>query len=235
MDASQQETILRAIVISSSATYSSGGGGQQQQQQQPISQQDRLRAFQVLTDFKRYDGRIPVALTWLQQERHFHQQQQQLFGTTTGSSTSSSNSSDNNNLLDITIQTKLFALEIVHELLQTSYGKLSHEERLAVRRAVLTAARQQAPISSRRGDGSRILANKIALLLAGLVVRDFPQRWTTLMDDVFVPIQQGGLWYNTEEDMDGLGVKICLECLKLVAEDCTDSDFNAKVCAIQQK
>jgi hypothetical protein len=75
------------------------------------------------------------------------------------------------------------------------------------------------------------LGNKIASLLAGLVVRDFPQRWTSLMDDIFTPMQQGGLWYNSNDQCETVGVKICLECLKLVAEDCTDSDFNAKVCS----
>jgi hypothetical protein len=98
----------------------------------------------------------------------------------------------------------------------------------------LTAARQHAPAKSRIPE-ARILGNKIASLLAGLVVRDFPQRWTSLMDDIFAPMQQGGLWYNynnsnNDQPCETVGVKICLECLKLVAEDCTDSDFNAKVC-----
>ena len=61
------------------------------------------------------------------------------------------------------------------------------------------------------------------------MVRDFPQRWTTFFQDVFVPIQMGGLWYDGNDNMHTMGVLICLECLKLVTEDCTDSDFNAKV------
>ena len=49
------------------------------------------------------------------------------------------------------------------------------------------------------------------------------------MNDVFTPVPQGGLWYSSDDQSETVGVKICLECLKLVAEDCTDSDFNTKV------
>lgn len=200
MDISHQETILRAIAISSSNTLGS----------LPISQNDRQTAFQVLTDFKNYDGCIPVCLQWLQQERH-----------TLGD-------------VDITIPTKLYAFELTAEFSKQKYSQLSETDRLALRQAVLTAARQHAPIPCQRPD-ARILGNKIASLLAGLIVRDFPQRWTTLMDDVFVPMQQGGLWYNIDDQAEIMGVKMCLECLKLVAEDCTDSDFNSKVSEELQK
>jgi hypothetical protein len=195
MDISQQETILRAVVISSSNSLGS----------QPISPSDRQTAFQVLTDFKAYDGRMSICLQWLQQERH-------VLGD-----------------MDVTVSCKLYALELTAEFTKTKYSQLSEAERLALRQAVLTAARQHAPAPSRIPE-ARILGNKIASLLAGLVVRDFPQRWTNLMDDIFTPMQQGGLWYNSNDQRcETVGVKICLECLKLVAEDCTDSDFNAKV------
>jgi hypothetical protein len=63
------------------------------------------------------------------------------------------------------------------------------------------------------------------------VVRDFPQRWTNFVPEVLSPMRQGGLWYNEPgaDAVNQTGVRICLECFKLVAEDCTDSDFNAKV------
>jgi hypothetical protein len=76
-------------------------------------------------------------------------------------------------------------------------------------------------------EENRILAKKLAVILEGLVIRDFPQRWTTFTTDVFAPLSNGGLWYNepgTAAIQQLTGVKICLECLKLVAEDCTDSD-----------
>jgi hypothetical protein len=68
------------------------------------------------------------------------------------------------------------------------------------------------------------LANKLASLLAALMVRDFPQRWTTCVTDLF-----SQLWWSNPGDVM-IGNKMCLEVLQLVAEDCTDSDFNSKVC-----
>jgi hypothetical protein len=35
------------------------------------------------------------------------------------------------------------------------------------------------------------------------------------------------LWNTT--DAEGIGAKICLECLSFIVEDCTDSDFNSKI------
>ena len=222
----QEETLLQAIAISSS-------GGQ------AVSQQDRQTAFQVLTEFKKFEGRIPICLAWLQQERILRNAVPPPQPT-----------NDN----DITVSTKLFVLDVLLDFLKTRYSKLSPTDRLALRQAVLTAARQLAPTPSKVVE-ARILGNKIAALLAGLIVRDFPQRWTTLLEDVFSPtsvasyggnhLYSGGLWNAAHsstdldsstnsasgEDNDGstMGVKMCLECLKLVAEDCTDSDFNSKV------
>lgn len=168
-----------------------------------ISPQDRQVAFQVLEAFKTYERRIPAGIAWLHQERHVWEN------------------------IDITIATKLYVLSILQTFLQKGYAGLQESDRLALRHAVLTAARQLAPLPS--SEENRILGNKLASLLAGLMVRDFPQRWTTFFRDVFVPIRVGGLWYDGEETAHTMGVLVCLECLKLVTEDCTDSDFNAKV------
>jgi hypothetical protein len=168
-----------------------------------VAPQDRQQAFQVLEQFKAYELRIPACIAWLHQERHVWEN------------------------VDITVATKLYILSILQTFLQKGYAQLQESDRLALRHAVLTAARQLAPLPS--SDENRILGNKIASLLAGLMVRDFPQRWTTFFQDVFVPIRMGGLWYDGEENVHTMGVLICLECLKLVTEDCTDSDFNAKV------
>jgi hypothetical protein len=168
-----------------------------------ISPQDRQVAFQVLEAFKTYERRIPAGIAWLHQERHVWEN------------------------IDITIATKLYVLSILQSFLQKGYAGLQESDRLALRHAVLTAARQLAPLPS--SEENRILGNKLASLLAGLMVRDFPQRWTTFFRDVFVPIRVGGLWYDEEETAHTMGVLVCLECLKLVTEDCTDSDFNAKV------
>jgi hypothetical protein len=192
MDENQQQTVLRSIAVSSGFAASN------------VSASDRGLSFKVLEDFKVYDGRISVCISWLHQERHG------IEGA------------------DITVPVKLYALTLIDKFLQTSYTKLNENERLALRHAVLTAARQVAPAPVL--DEGRILANKLASVLAALMVRDFPQRWTTFFQDVFMPIQNGGLWSNDNGDgVHTLGVKICLECLRLVAEDTTDSDYNAKV------
>ena len=89
---------------------------------------------------------------------------------------------------------------------------------------------------------SRMLAMKLSALLADIVVRDFPQRWPTLASEMFVPLSRGGLWCepgaataesNAQRSRGGygtlIGTKIALECLRIVTEDCTDSDYNAKI------
>jgi hypothetical protein len=168
------------------------------------SPQDRQAAFRILEDLKSFDGRITVCISWLQVERHSLQNS------------------------DITVPVKLYAASILETFLQKGYAQLNENDRLALRHAVLTAARQVAPLSI--SDDGRILGNKLASLLAGLMVRDFPQRWTTFFQDVFSPIRLGGLWYDEPGDkVHVMGVKICLECLRLISEDCTDSDFNLKV------
>lgn len=169
--------------------------------------QEQGTALKVLEDLKKFDGRIALVISWLTQERHAF--------------------SDH----DITIPTKLLVLEILHSFLKTGgYTKCDPNDRMTLRRAVLGAAKQYSPASPATAE-TRILGNKLASLLAGLVVRDFPQRWTGFVAEVLSPMRQGGLWYNEPgaEAVNQTGVRICLECFKLVAEDCTDSDFNAKV------
>jgi len=168
---------------------------------------EQATALKVLEDLKKYDGRIALSIAWLTQERH-------LFGDH-----------------DITIPTKLLLLEILHNFLRCGgYTSCDTNDRMTLRAAVLSAAKQYAPTSPDTAE-TRILGNKLASLLAGLVVRDFPQRWTSFLKDVLTPTAQGGLWYNEPGAgaVNQTGVRMCLECLKLVAEDCTDSDFNAKV------
>ena len=70
----------------------------------------------------------------------------------------------------------------------------------------------------------RTVSSKISAVIADIAVREFPQRWTNFVTDLM-----NGIW---GENSTGMGVKICLECLKLITEDCTDSDFNSKVSAI---
>ncbi len=149
--------------------------------------------------------------------------------------------------VDITASTKLYILGVLQSFLKTDYAKLSNEnDRLALRNAVMTAARQLLAKSSSQGpDGgaaaeneNRFLAVKIASLIADIATRDFPQRWTSFVTDVFSPPEKGGLWYipptststSTAKGYGSIiGVKMCLECLKIITEDCTDGDFNSKI------
>jgi hypothetical protein len=162
---------------------------------QAIAATDRQAAFGVLNDFSNFSGRIPMCLQWLPQP------QLVVAGN------------------DCTLSAKLYACELLSAFLKSSYNKLQpqSQERLQLRHAVLQASQIE---SIREITDSRILANKLASLLAAILVREFPQRWTTCMEDLF------RLWSPSPPKM---GNKICLEVLKLVAEDCTDSDFNSKV------
>lgn len=205
--------LLRAIYASSSGQWGTTG--------QLITHDERQQAFRVLQDFsQRYDGRVPLALEWLQ----------------TPTLTLATPAEP----LDVTMPAKLYACEIVADSLKKSqYAQWSEPDRLRLRQAVMVAAQQRArqPISI---ITTNPLANKLASLLAELVVRDFPQRWTTCISDLF-----SQLWTNPQlQESNGgsaaaaagggggalqIGNRMCLQVLQLVAEDCTDSDFNSKV------
>ena len=204
IDSAQQETILSAIVVSSSTHWAG----------QPISGEERRRAFTALQDFStQFVGRVPLSLQWLQQP--------QLTVA--------------NGTIDCTISAQLYACEILSSCLndkKKKYAQWQEGDRLQFRQAVMVASRRQAsaPLIDPRDGSSNSssttsmalpLANKLASLLAALMVRDFPQRWTTCIQDLF---QQ--LWSETAPLV---GNRMCLQVLQLVAEDCTDSDFNAKV------
>jgi Exportin 1-like protein len=193
---SQQDAILRAIYISSSGQWGTTG--------QPITSAERQQAFQVLQDFSHnFDGRVSLSLEWLQ--------------------TSALSLATPAEPLDVTVAAKLYACEIVGESLKKAqYAKWSEQDRLRLRQAVLVAAQHQARLTA---TATNPLANKLASLLADLMVRDFPQRWTTCISDLF-----SQLWTNHEGGVQ-IGNRMCLQILQLVAEDCTDSDFNSKVCS----
>lgn len=159
----------------------------------------RSSAFQALEQFQSYPGRIAACL-------HLLSQPALIFRLDA-----------NATAIDVTTPAKLYALGILQEFLKKGYAASSEEERLHLRSSILGAARGLALASE---ADSRILSMKIAALLADLAVREFPQRWGTFVEDLF---GEGGIWVG-----GGVGVKICLECLKLITEDCTDSDFNSK-------
>ena len=158
MDANQQqqqqqhESILRAIAVSSMHLPT-------------FSAQDRQSAFAIIEEFKSYDGRIALCISWLQQEHdHYYMEH------------------------NVTTATKLLALETIAAFLQKNYSSISEPDRLALRQGVLKAAQLlagQTPATITEGGGGsgtmtglRLLAKKLAAVLEGMVIRDFPQRWT---------------------------------------------------------
>lgn len=197
-----------------------------------INHQSRSEAFQTLEQFKKYDGRVAVILDLLQTENIILPISQQN--------------------IDITASVKLYMLGILQNFLKSNYAKLKNDaERFAIRNAVMTCARQlltrstmsakdntKSPMEKSTEDNeNRFLAIKIASLIADVATRDFPQRWTTFISDLFSPPDKGGLWYippdASEQSSTGygslIGVKMCVECLTIITEDCTDGDFNSKI------
>lgn len=224
MDDSQVKDLLQSIAISSGLSTTE------------ISQSDRIIAFNVLEQFKRYDHKsseglnaarrvLSVSIELLSRNSHLVYLEKDAT-TTNGSSSSSST------VVDVTTPTKLYALGCIMDFIATRFytDTLTDLDRAALRQSVLTAARQliivEAPSSEGKGS-RRIIASKISNVLANFVIRDFPQRWMMFASEVLASTQNGGLWNNV--DGEGIGTKMCLECLSIIIENCTDSDFNSKV------
>ena len=86
-----------------------------------------------------------------------------------------------------------------------------------------------------------MITTVITTAMITITARGFWLAKPTLAQDLFAPV--GGLWSdhqstnninsnnnnNNNSNNSTIGVKICLECFTLLAEDCTDSDFNVKI------
>ena len=141
----------------------------------------------------------------------------------------------NGNRMDVTVSAKLFALLVLKKYVEVKYktNALSAMDAQQLRSAVLEGARLAAMESlsicnnASKFNEIKLVGSKIAELLANLACRDFPQRWTTFWDDLLV------IWNVDGESGNSinycLGAQICIECLRVLTEDCTDSDFNSKV------
>mmetsp|Transcript_6441 Transcript_6441/g.14539 ORF Transcript_6441/g.14539 Transcript_6441/m.14539 type:complete len:1077 (-) Transcript_6441:1834-5064(-) len=205
MNETQRQSLLGAIAISSGAA---GFGN--------ITPQQRADAFANLEQFKTYPGRMAACV--------------EMIGCSTLQIAGVGNVPS-----DVTVPGKLYALGLIQEFLKVGYNSLNESDRGQLRSSIVLAARQLAmPVDSssiKMNDSTRILAVKIAALLADLALREFPQRWQTFVSDLFSPVSNGGMWCEAGADTGGnaAGIKICLECLKLVTEDCTDSDYNARI------
>ena len=214
MNETQRQSLLGAIAISSGAP----GMG-------TITSQQRSEAFANLEQFKTYPGRVAACV--------------EMIGCTTLQI--SPPGGYGSAQVDVTVPGKLYALGVIQEYLKVGYISLNEADRGQLRSSIVLAARQlsmpNATTDAASGikipDSTRILAVKIAALLADLALREFPQRWQTFVSDLFSPVSKGGMWCEPGADAGAntIGVKICLECLKLITEDCTDSDYNARVSA----
>lgn len=224
MNESQRQSLLGAIAISSGAA---GNGN-------IITSQQRSEAFTNLEQFKSYPGRVAACVEMIGCSSL------QVPASSVGGNTASATLPT---MLDVTVPGKLYALGVIQEFLKVGYNGLNESDRGQLRSSIVLAARQLAIMAS-SSDGllnkmtmdnsTRILAVKIAALLADLALREFPQRWSTFVSDMFSPVSQGGMWCelvsgDQNSSNNTTGVKICLECLKLITEDCTDSDYNARV------
>lgn len=198
----QQQVLLRAVALSS--LHLPG-----------YAADDHRAAYAILEQLKTYAGRIPLCIAWLQEpRRHVYRDPTSLPLQEH----------------DVTTATKLLALDLLDQFLWTGlYAKCTDRERADLRAAVLQAGRL---LTGSSAVETRILARKVAVVLKGLILRDFPQRWQTLGTDLF---GAEGLWSSSSSiETAATGIKICLECFKLVAEDCTDSDFNVKISTVRR-
>ena len=171
-----------------------------------ITPSQRSSAFEALEQFKSYPARIGGCV--------------ELIGRQTLTL------NENGVIVDVTAPGKLFCLGVIREFLKVGYSTLEEGDRIQLRTSILMSARQLAMTDTSSLDSGgeaaiRTVSMKVAALVSDLAVREFPQRWNNFVSDLFT-----GIW---GENSTGIGVKICLECLKLITEDCTDSDFNSKV------
>ena len=110
---------------------------------------------------------------------------------------------------------RYFALHCVEKSVEWHWKDWPLERRLALRQGVCQlVVGGTRPLMEERS----FIKEKLANLLADLVERDFPQRWTTLVDDLLAAAAMG----PTQSEL-------ALRTLTCVAEDCTSADYNAKV------
>jgi len=214
MDENQYRTLIRSIGISSGLIPTS-------------IQQDRVNSFNVLEQFKHYNKVVP--------KKSQGQQPNDLVNAMRVAKScldllsAGSHQLDNVNL---TTPTKLYALSGIAEFVRTRYyvEYIQESDRTSLRASILAAARNillgsntassTNPHLAAASAEQAILGSKIASLLSNMIVNDFPQRWMNLYGDVFLP-GETGLW--------SLDAKVCMKALSYVVEDCTDSEFNAKI------
>eukprot|EP00814_Leptocylindrus_danicus_P018484 CAMPEP_0116006852 /NCGR_PEP_ID=MMETSP0321-20121206/1967_1 /TAXON_ID=163516 /ORGANISM="Leptocylindrus danicus var. danicus, Strain B650" /LENGTH=1485 /DNA_ID=CAMNT_0003475469 /DNA_START=138 /DNA_END=4596 /DNA_ORIENTATION=+ len=212
MDNESTTQILQAIAISN---------GTAQQTDHHI----RVSAYHALEDFKQIsaniDPRIVQEKIRLCLDILLSPQSQTVINGA---------SRDNQNAIDVTASAKMFVLLVLKKYVQVHYKNLSSQDCQTLRNTVLESARLTVSLLNAASDDVKksviiqISWIKEAEVLSDLAARDFPQRWPTFLDDLY-----GKVWGLSEGNDMGHGARICMECLSLLTEDCTDSDFNSKI------
>ncbi len=128
-------------------------------------------------------------------------------------------------LLNVTVSAKLFSMTVLQKYVQLQYGELDRKDAAMLRSNVVETARMTANSvggnSNMKESECKLIASKLSDMLSDLAARDFPQRWMEFWTDLL------SIW-TAEEDV-GIGTKICLDCLIILIENCTDSDYNSKI------
>ncbi len=150
--------------------------------------EDKQQAFTLLSQFKESNNAAQAAF-YLLERAELHQYGNQ----------------------DYTIQVHLYALQTLLSTLSKHYSSLNQSDRHTFRSRLLSLISKTLP-------SQQVTIPKLASLLSDVILRDFPQRWTSLLDDLMS-------LFTTSSS----AAQIVLNAVTIVTEDCTDSDFNSKV------
>jgi len=234
MDENQKASLLQAIAISSATSP---------RLSPLITPQSRIEAFNTLEQFKQFSGRMGMALTLLRTDQHTVPvlNSGQVVDITAPTKLYVLG------IIDQFLKKEYSKLKNETDRLAIRAAIMTAAQQLLAHSSSVVVAGGTQNESDDKGMGAdemRYLAVKIAALIANVAIRDFPQRWETFITDIFQPLDQGGLWYAQPYDPSPetipivcgshcygptIGIKIVLECLSRIVEDCTDGDFNAKV------
>ena len=95
-----------------------------------------------------------------------------------------------------------------------AYGASGVERRAALRQLLLSSM-----AAENAGGARNALDGKLAAVLASVAERDFPAQWPGLVDDLS----------RLSDAAAGRGAALALATLGTMADDCSDSDFNARL------
>jgi len=122
------------------------------------------------------------------------------------------------NGLDITLETKLYSLQCLKNFIEECHAGFDQQTRQKFRERLLEIIVDTFQSAQPNPAHASVLSSKFGICVSDLVLRDFPQFWNSLLDDLITLLTSGN---HTSA--------IALRCMCHVVEDCTDSDFNSKI------